>query len=50
MKTSTNEILKCPYCSNPMETKKKMFSENYYYRCWKCKITIDLYKAIVELK
>ena len=47
--TSTNPVYKCPICSNPMGEKKHRFSDNYYYQCYKCKITIELFKALVEL-
>lgn len=46
--TSINEILKCPYCSNPMSEEKKQGVQDYFYKCYKCLITIDLIKALVD--
>jgi hypothetical protein len=49
MNTSTNDIVKCVYCGNPMATRKYKNSNNEYFVCYKCKITIEVIKAIVDL-
>ena len=47
--TSTNPIVRCPYCSNPMKENKYTKAQGYYYCCYACKVTIEVIKSIAEL-
>jgi len=46
--TSTEDIIKCPICSSIMSKEKKQYVQNYFYKCYKCKITIDLINALID--